>query len=259
MPHPIVFHERFFDSSYSHDPAAADGRLDEIMRFVCSDEDFYRQIKPAPATQEDILRAHGKRHHDEIQMDPLLYELASLAAGGSIMAAEEAFAGNPSFAVVRPPGHHASSDSCWGFCFFNNMSISLLKLYSEKKIKSAFLLDFDLHTGDGNINILERRNDGFKVRILNPMAEERNEYLREVETYLRDLKEVDIFAASAGFDQGVDDWGGLLYAEDYQELGRLMKKYSEKLCQGRRYALLEGGYNHAALGMNFDSFCRGFF
>ena len=112
-------------------------------------EDRYNHL--AIATDKDILRAHTKRHYDYIKHDPLLFELAALAAGGAILAAETAFNGEPSFAVIRPPGHHASADSCWGFCYFNNISISLLKLFSEGKINSAFVLDFDLHTGEGYI------------------------------------------------------------------------------------------------------------
>ena len=138
------------------------------------------------------------------------------------------------------------------------MAISLLKLYSEKKIKKAFILDFDLHTGDGNINILENQNDEFTVSILNPESTERGDYLQEVEDHMKDITDVDIFAASAGFDQGIDDWGHLLYPEDYTELGQLMKEYSQKICSGRRYAILEGGYNHQVIGSNVDSFCRGF-
>ncbi|MFX1499008.1 MAG: hypothetical protein ACFFBH_15940 [Promethearchaeota archaeon] len=72
------------------------------------------------------------------------------------------------------------------------------------------------------------------------------------------LKDIDIFVASAGFDQGIDDWGHLLYPQDYTKLDRLMKEYSEKLCKGKRYALLEGGYNHGVLPKNVDSFCQGF-
>ena len=254
----IVFHERYFNSSYAMDPAASDGRLDGIMALIRRNPELYEIISPNPASEADILRAHGRNHHERIKRDPLLYELAALAAGGAIMAAEKAYDGDPAFAVIRPPGHHASADSCWGFCYFNNVSISLLKLYSEKKISKAFILDFDLHTGDGNINILQNRNDGFKVSILNPAASERRKYLQEVEECMKNLTDVDIFAASAGFDQGIDDWGALLYPEDYTDLGRLMKKYSEELCRGRRYAILEGGYNHEVLGLNTDSFCRGF-
>ncbi|OHD62768.1 MAG: hypothetical protein A2176_14820 [Spirochaetes bacterium RBG_13_51_14] len=254
----IIFHERYYNSDYAHDPAAAPGRLDGIMDIISRTKNRCEVIRPEPASEEDILRAHGSAHYQRIRSDPLLYELASLAAGGAILAAEHAYRGDPAFAVIRPPGHHASADSCWGFCYFNNISISLLKLCAEGKINSAFVLDFDLHTGDGNINILGNRKDGFRVSILNPMSYERDGYIAEVESYIQNLKDIDIFVASAGFDQGIDDWGGLLYPEDYTELGRLMKAYSEKLCRGRRYALLEGGYNHDAIGNNCDAFCLGF-
>jgi acetoin utilization deacetylase AcuC-like enzyme len=256
----VVFHEKYYNSEYAWDPAASPGRLDGIMKIILDnkDKDQFEIITPKPATEEEILRAHGKRHYQHIKDRPLLYELASLAAGGAILAAEEAYNGNPTFAVIRPPGHHASADSCWGFCYFNNMSISLLKLFSEKKIKSAFLLDFDLHFGDGNVNILKNRDDGFRVKILNPDSSSSANYIKEVKEYLQNLKDIDIFAASAGFDQGIEDWGHLLYPEDYTELGRLMKEYSEKLCKGRRYAILEGGYNHDVIGKNVYAFCKGF-
>ncbi|MFX1502684.1 MAG: histone deacetylase family protein [Promethearchaeota archaeon] len=253
----IVFHEKYYNSEYAWDPAASAGRLEGIMNKI-SENSEYEIIIPKPATEEDIVRAHTHRHLQNIKRDSLLFELASLAAGGAILAAEEAYKGNPTFAVIRPPGHHASADSCWGFCYFNNISISLLKLYSEKKIKSAFVLDFDLHTGDGNINILTNRDDDFKVKILNPYSSGRTGYIKEVKAYMKSLTDVDIFVASAGFDEGIDDWGHKLYPEDYTELGKLMKIYSEKLCKGRRYALLEGGYNHNVLPKNVDSFCQGF-
>ena len=253
----IVFHERYFNSNYALDPAAAPGRLEGIIDLLSKNED-YEFIEPKPATKEDILRAHSERHFNYIERNTLLYELASLAAGGAILAAKEGFHGNPTFAVIRPPGHHASADSCWGFCYFNNISISLLKLFSEGKIKSAFVLDFDLHTGDGNINILSFQEESFRVKILNPDSSGRTGYIKEVQSYMEELANIDIFVASAGFDQGIEDWGHLLYPEDYTKLGELMKTYSEKLCQGRRYALLEGGYNHTVLPINVNSFCQGF-
>lgn len=253
----IVFHKKYYNSSYAIDPAAASGRLEGIIEILSNKTEF-EFIEPKSATKEDILRAHTERHYNYIHRDPLLFELASLAAGGAILAAEEAYNGKPTFAVIRPPGHHASANSCWGFCYFNNVSISLLKLYSESKIKSAFVLDFDLHTGDGNINILTFIDDAFRVKILNPSSSGRTGYIKEVQSYMEDLDNIDIFVASAGFDQGIEDWGHLLFPEDYSELGEIMKTYSMKLCEGRRYALLEGGYNHDVLPLNVKSFCDGF-
>ena len=254
----IIFHEKYYNSDYAMDSAALPGRLEGIMEVVTSKPDRYQITRPDPASDTDILRAHGQDQLKNIKRKPLLYELARLAAGGAIKAAESGYEGNPGFAVIRPPGHHASADSCWGFCYFNNMAISLLKLYSEQKIQTAFILDFDLHTGDGNINILENRDDGFQVTILNPDAVDRKNYLIEVERVLDNLTHADILAASAGFDQGLEDWGGLLYTEDYRELGRMMKQTADRLCRGRRFAILEGGYNHDALGPNVDAFCKGF-
>jgi acetoin utilization deacetylase AcuC-like enzyme len=253
----IVFHKKYYNAEYAWDPAASPGRLEGIMSKISENKE-YEIITPNPATEEDILRAHTHRHVQSIKRNNLLFELASLAAGGAILAAEEGYSGNPTFAVIRPPGHHASADSCWGFCYYNNISISLLKLYSEGKIKSAFVLDFDLHNGDGNINILTNREDDFRVKILNPYSSGRSGYIKEVKNYMQNLKDIDILVASAGFDQAIDDWGHLLYPKDYYELGNLMKIYSEKLCNGRRYALLEGGYNHNVLPKNVDSFCQGF-
>ena len=254
----IIFHEKFYNSRYAGDPAAAPGRLESIMDYLLSKGDAYEILSPVAATEEDILRAHTKEHFEEIKREKLLYEMSALAAGGAILCAQEAYKGTPSFAVIRPPGHHASASSCWGFCFFNNMSVSLLKLFSEKKIQTAFILDFDLHYGDGNVNILERKKDSFYVDIHNPDASSRSSYIQNVEDHMKRLKNIDIFAASAGFDQGINDWGRLLNAEDYQTIGALMKKYSKKLCNGRRYAIFEGGYYHPDLGKHVDAFCSGF-
>jgi acetoin utilization deacetylase AcuC-like enzyme len=181
-----------------------------------------------------------------------------LAAGGAIKAAELGFDKKPAFGLIRPPGHHASADSCWGFCFFNNMSIALLRLISEKKIKSAFILDFDLHTGDGNINIL--KSNVPDIRILNPSSGNESHYMEEVVNTFESLKkdEIDIVCASAGFDNAIGDWGGTLSTNAYREIGNCMREYSEKLCEGRRFAILEGGYNFELMPTNLNAFCKNF-
>jgi len=249
----IIFHQEFF-KTYAGDPAAAPGRMEPIINEL-KKYSHYRFITPEAANPDDILRAHSFEHLENIKKSPTIYSMAILAAGGAIKAAELAFAGEPSFACIRPPGHHASYNSCWGFCFFNNMAVSLLKLESEGKIKSAFILDFDLHIGDGNINILGKKKN---YTILNPSSNNERDYLKEISLTLDRAGDFDIIAASAGFDEYVRDWGGKLSTNAYQEIGEMMREFSEKHCKGRRYALLEGGYCYEDLGINIHAFCEGF-
>ena len=200
----IVFHEKFL-KSYTSDPAAANGRLEPIINQLKKHKD-YEFITPEPATEKDILLAHAKSQYERIKNQTVIYEVAILSAGGAIKSAQLGYEGLPTFGCIRPPGHHASAASCWGFCFFNNISVSLLKLHSEKKIKSAFVLDFDLHTGDGNINILGEHKAELKTQILNPDSYQEKEYLEKIDETFKQAGKFDIITASAGFDEYELDW-----------------------------------------------------
>ncbi len=252
----IIFHEKFL-KNYTSDPAASEGRLEPIIKELKKHKD-YEFVTPNPATNDDILLAHTKDHLQRIKNSPIIYEVALLSAGGAIKAAEMAFQGIPTFGCIRPPGHHASANSCWGFCFFNNISVSLLKLNEQKKIKSAFVLDFDLHTGDGVINILKEKQNKLKTKILNPTSHSESDYLEEIANKFNEIGEFDIIVAAAGFDEYILDWGGKLSTNAYKKIGKLMRDFSEDKCKGRRYALLEGGYYFEDLGKNIFSFCEGF-
>lgn len=251
----IVFHEDFKRSDYSVDPAAAEGRIEVILDELESQEgvDF---VSPEPVSWDDLKLVHTSDHVSRIERKgDLLFRLALLAAGGATKAAEIAYNGEPSFAVIRPPGHHASPDSSWGFCYFNNMGIALEKLRNEGKIESAYILDFDLHMGDGNINSVGNKPG---IHILNPSSKGREDYLNEISEDFERVKNFDIIGVSAGFDEHVEDWGGKLTTSDYEEIGKMVKDFSEEKCNGRRFAILEGGYNHMVLGKNVASFVKGF-
>jgi acetoin utilization deacetylase AcuC-like enzyme len=68
--------------------------------------------------------------------------------------------------------------------------------------------------------------------------------------------DADIIGVSAGFDNHIEDWGGLLSTEDYRELGRITRNAAEK-SKGGCFAVLEGGYNHQVLGKNVLAFLEG--
>ncbi|MGY5859542.1 MAG: histone deacetylase family protein [Candidatus Thorarchaeota archaeon] len=248
----IIYHP-FMLESYDRTPAGAPGRLESAVEILSNHPD-YEFVEPPLATEEQILRAHSMDIMEQIQRNERLSRMSLLAAGGSILAGQLAVKGEPVFALIRPPGHHASEDSNWGFCYYNNISVSLLQLIEEGSINSAFILDFDLHTGDGNINIL---GGDKRFTIYNPNGNGDDQYLKDVKRALDESPDVDIIVASAGFDEYEDDWGGNLSTNAFQKIGRLMHDFAEERCQGRRYGLLEGGYNFGDLGKNVLAFCKG--
>lgn len=242
----IYFHEKFY-GVYTADPAAASGRMEAITEAL---DGHYELITFDAALEEDILAIHPKAHVASIFRKGL-YDIAALAAGGALQAAKSALT-EPSFAVIRPPGHHASADSCWGFCYFNNMAISLAHLFNHGHINSAFLLDFDLHYGDGNVNILGGHQ---RIDILNPEDPDRRQYMAEVEHVLGACS-ADMIAVSAGFDNHIDDWGGVLLTEDYHQIGKWVSAAARRN-NGGCFGILEGGYNHDVLGENVLAFIQG--
>ncbi|RLB16716.1 MAG: histone deacetylase family protein, partial [Deltaproteobacteria bacterium] len=169
----------------------------------------------------------------------------------AVMAAEMGLK-EPCFGLIRPPGHHASSDSAWGFCYFNNMAIAIEHLKKQARIKTAYVLDIDLHFGDGTVNIL---GDKGYVIIHNVSASNRDAYIEEVRKEMEGC-DADIIGISAGFDNHEHDWGGTLKTSDYREIGRMVRAAATR-CNGGCFAILEGGYNHQVLGHNVLALIEG--
>lgn len=242
----VYFHPQFYED-YTSDPAAEPGRMEAIVEAITP---FVKTVSCEPASEDDLLAAHAKTHIEQVRRLGL-YEIAALAAGGAIQAAQTGME-EPSFGLIRPPGHHASANSCWGFCYFNNMAVSLYHLRAKNHIDKAFVLDFDLHHGDGNVNILGKES---WIEILNPESDQRESYLEEVSDAL-EATQADVIAVSAGFDHHVNDWGGLLYTADYKIIGKGVHEAALRN-GGGCYGLLEGGYNHRVLGKNVLAFLEG--
>lgn len=242
----VVFHQDFVQI-YTGDPAASAGRMEAVCKSI---EPHVTFVTAEPAARQHIAAVHTQMHIRHVQ-DQGLYDIAALAAGGAVQAGRIGLA-EPCFGLIRPPGHHASAASAWGFCYFNNMAVALEALRRAQKIETACVLDFDLHYGDGTVNILGKRK---WVSVINIEAQERSAYLREVELAMKNCR-ADIIGISAGFDNHVRDWGGLMQTDDYTLMGSMVRAAAERN-GGGCFAILEGGYNHDVLGENVLALIHG--
>jgi len=86
------------------------------------------------------------------------FRAAYASAQTAIAGAEAVLAGSPAvFSLCRPPGHHAYTDRCSGFCYLNNAAIAAEVL--RRKHQRVAIVDFDTHHGDGTQQIFYARGD----------------------------------------------------------------------------------------------------
>ena len=126
-----------------------------------------RVAQPRSATQQELERAHTREHIATIQrtagravvLDPDTFTstdsetVALLAAGAAVQAVEEARSGgDPVFALVRPPGHHAERNRAMGFCLYNNVAVAAAAARASG-VKRVAIIDIDVHHGNGTQDI----------------------------------------------------------------------------------------------------------
>ena len=86
--------------------------------------------------------------------------VAKLAVGAGLEAADQIMAGNIStaFALVRPPGHHATASMGMGFCVYNSVAVVARYLQKKYGLKQILIVDFDVHHGNGTQEIFYNDN-----------------------------------------------------------------------------------------------------
>jgi acetoin utilization deacetylase AcuC-like enzyme len=138
-------------------------RLDAALTGVPAGTDCIAPVRAAPG---DLALVHTERHIETLRqlcralppgralyLDPDTYitagsfDAALYAAGGAWQAVERALEGEHCFALVRPPGHHATPDRAMGFCLFNNIAIAVAKALRE--VERVAIVDWDVHHGNG--------------------------------------------------------------------------------------------------------------
>jgi acetoin utilization deacetylase AcuC-like enzyme len=92
------------------------------------------------------------------------WDCARCSANSAIHAAHEVLGGaNASYALCRPPGHHAGHDLAGGFCYLNNSALAASIL--QRRYKRIAILDIDVHHGNGTQDIFFARSDVLTVSL----------------------------------------------------------------------------------------------
>lgn len=286
-----------------HDTGAAHpehaGRLLHVRESLTASglADRCTRIEPCRAGDVDLLRAHDSGYIERVEqacaagerqldsMDTAICaESATIArqAAGSLgelcdqVARGELARG---FAAVRPPGHHAERNLSMGFCLFNNVVVAARRLQAEHGIQRVFILDWDVHHGNGTQHILEDDPSVFYASVhqwpLYPgtgAASERGVGAGEGATlncplppgsdsaaFLGAIRDTILPAArdfdpgfvlvSTGFDaHRADPLAALeVETEAYGEATRLLLDLADDVCDGKFVSVLEGGYDLEAL------------
>jgi len=267
-------------------------RLEYILESL-KDINLLRASAPM-AADDDILRIHPREHINYLQealpengfksldgdthISSGSLTAAYRAAGGVLRAVDLVLSGEAknAFVAVRPPGHHAETQTCMGFCLFGNIALGVKHALDFHGLKKVAVIDFDVHHGNGTQEILweesrcltftsqqiplwpgtgTEEEQGHYNNIVNiPLPPGstgelmRQKYEALVFPVLRKF-EPDLILISAGFDaHEADPLAELNWSTaDFSWLTERLCKIAEECCEGRLVSTLEGGYDLKAL------------
>ncbi len=189
------------------------------------------------------------------------------------------------FCAIRPPGHHATSDTPMGFCIFNNIAIAASYAMEKYNLERVAIVDFDVHHGNGTQEIFEQDervlyisthqsplwpgtgaatpSDGHIVNIPLPEgttgAVYRKAFTKTIIPSLQNHKP-QLILVSAGFDSHKNDplAGFNLIDRDFEWIGSQISAIANQYCDGKIVSFLEGGYDLNTLGSSFMSYIKPF-
>ncbi|MDY7081487.1 MAG: histone deacetylase, partial [Halobacteria archaeon] len=170
----LVYHENYL--LHEHSPTHPERRerlmytMDQLEEEGIFEMPQIDIVEPSPASMEDLLRVLERSYLENLRgmsgrgkgslsvdthVSEHTWEGARLAAGGLMLAGELVVEGeyNESFALARPPGHHAFADDGHGFCFVNNTAVMVRYVQEVLGVDDVLIWDWDAHHFDGTQSI----------------------------------------------------------------------------------------------------------
>lgn len=285
-------HEEHDDEQHPEQAA----RLRAIHRAIEASElgSLFRTIEAPPANEKLIRAVHDQRMVDRVRwvsqqggtwLGPDTYTTsgtwdAALASAGAAVRVVEAVASGEArngFALIRPPGHHATPSQSMGFCMFNNIAVAAHHAVCNLGKHRVAIVDYDVHHGNGTQDIFYEDGQvlfvsshafgaayypgtgavqdvgieaGYGTNLNVPLPfgagdyAIRHAYEQVVFPALRHFQP-DMILVSAGYDaHWADPLGPLnMSVSGYSWLAQHLIHEAETVCDGRIAFILEGGYN----------------
>jgi acetoin utilization deacetylase AcuC-like enzyme len=253
------------------------------------------RVKPRPAEYAELRYFHTERYIESVRalsaagggaigdsasIGAGSYEIALLAAGGCIEAADAVLAGRikNAYALVRPPGHHAEADAGRGYCVFGNVVLLVRHAQRMRGVERVAVVDWDVHHGNGTesafiadpsvltVSVHQDRcypvdggqlgvagigaAAGTNLNIPLPPGSGHGAYLaafdRVVLPALQRFNPQLIVVASGLDASAMDPLGRMLCtSETYRAMAARIAAAAASLCGGRLVATHEGGYSNA--------------
>ena len=296
----VFYDERFLlhDTGPNH-PENPDRLIPVINDLKNNDQIISNTIWPSfnEATSDELELAHSKeyielvnRQVSQLKNNNISYLstgdtpisknsnlVAKLAVGAGLEAVDQIMREDIStaFALVRPPGHHATSSIGMGFCIYNSVAVVARYLQKKYGLERILIVDFDVHHGNGTQDIFYEDNnvfyfsvhqhplfpgtgrpneigkgkgEGYTLNVELPKGSGNNEVIEAFNLQLRPAMnkfKPEFVLVSAGFDAHKGDpLGQLNYTDSgYGAVAEILQDISQKYANGKILYMLEGGYN----------------
>jgi acetoin utilization deacetylase AcuC-like enzyme len=251
-------------------------------------------LEAPEATEEQLVRIHPREYVEQVRAfsersqsfdidtptSPGSYEAALRGAGGACALVEALLSGgqHTGFSCLRPPGHHAETQTAMGFCLFANVAIAARHALGRLGAERILVLDWDVHHGNGTnalfhesrelllvsihqfpfwpgtgplSDVGEGEGEGYSINLPVPAGTGEAAFLSLVEHVVVPVARQytpDLILISAGYDAHRDDpLGGLaLETSSFGGMSSRMRALADELGVPVG-AVLEGGYDLRAL------------